>query len=180
MPSTASLTIGNIADFCRARDTGALMAYSKNSPSSVAWAVAMPPCSNASGAGGGGGGAAGGGSALRACCLSAPDRGRASVPPPGASARCFARPASWRRASLSASPGASIACPYTCGRRAAYTSGTTTGRWAYRGSYMSMVNEIGRPEMRDKPTSCQSSSVVFSTRAQPCKKGGSVSDSTRR
>ena len=67
--------------------------------------------------------------------------------------------------------GSAIACSYTCGRSDSYSSGTTTGRFTYSGSYRSILNEIGRPEIRDSLTLSQSSSVVFSTMAQPCRNG---------
>ena len=57
--------------------------------------------------------------------------------------------------------------------------GSTVGRGMNSGWYRSILNEIGRPLTRAMLTSFQSSSLVFSTTAHPCRNAFLPSSSTR-
>src|SRR5207249_10873596 len=70
--------------------------------------------------------------------------------------------------------------PYTGGRSDENSSGSTSGRGTYSGSYKSIRYEIGLPLTSTIRTSFQSSSDVFSTMAQPCMNNLPFGSSTNR
>ena len=69
---------------------------------------------------------------------------------------------------------------YVGGRSDANRSGSTIGRGTNSGSYMSIWNVIGRPATSPTFTFVQSSSVVFSTVAQPWMRAAPLSSTVSR